>query len=325
MAIKKSLLRKPQARKQGIKILCFGVDGSGKSVFGLSFPEVAVIDTESKVGVYENNPKYNKNLVAVADTSNYYDTLDIIQEVVDNNLCKTLMIDSETYIKESLEVACMEVEEARAAKKGGNIDDQTISMRGYGKIKLNSNRMRLLKAQASAKGITIISTAHKEDIMQKVGSEQVKVGEKPALRKNAQHDYDVILRFYKERNMATGAIKFLAEVEKDTTCTFPVGTILENASYDLFKEFMEANDKLKSVDTQYGGAIENEIAKMTEENKTFDDTVKEFVELFKALKAKDESNTAKVQALLQEKGIKSYKDQETAAQLTEVVAILKTM
>ena len=79
---KKSLLRKPQARVQGVKYLCYGVDGSGKSVFGLSFPEIAVIDSESKIGVYESDPEFGKNIVAVADTSNYYDTLDIIEEVI---------------------------------------------------------------------------------------------------------------------------------------------------------------------------------------------------------------------------------------------------
>ena len=51
-----SLLRKPMKRVQGVKILCYGVDGSGKSVFGLSFPQVAVLDSESKVGVYEGDP-----------------------------------------------------------------------------------------------------------------------------------------------------------------------------------------------------------------------------------------------------------------------------
>ena len=40
-----SLLRKPMKRVQGVKILCYGVDGSGKSVFGLSFPQVAVLDS----------------------------------------------------------------------------------------------------------------------------------------------------------------------------------------------------------------------------------------------------------------------------------------
>ena len=134
-----SLLRKPMRRVQGVKILAYGVDGSGKSVFGLSFPEVAVLDSESKVGVYEGDPEFGQNIVAVADTSNYYDTLDVIEEVIKNDLCKTLMIDSETYIKEAMEVAAMETEEERAKKKGGNIDDQTVSMRGYGKIKLNSS------------------------------------------------------------------------------------------------------------------------------------------------------------------------------------------
>ena len=109
-----SLLRKPMRRVQGVKILAYGVDGSGKSVFGLSFPEVAVLDSESKVGVYEGDPEFGQNIVAVADTSNYYDTLDVIEEVIKNDLCKTLMIDSETYIKEAMEVAAMETEEERA-------------------------------------------------------------------------------------------------------------------------------------------------------------------------------------------------------------------
>ena len=323
----KSLLRKPQSRKQGLKILAYGIDGSGKSVFGLGFPEVAIIDSESKVGVYEGNER-GKNIVAVADTSNYYDTLDVIEEVIKNDLCKTLMIDSETYIKEGMEVACMEVEEERAKKKksDANIDDQTISMRGYGKIKLNSNRMRLLKAQASSKGITIISTAHKEDIMKKVSAtESIKIGEKPSLRKNSQHDYDIILRFYKEKDLATGKMKYLAEVEKDTTETLEVGSVIENPSYELFKDYIEKNDKLKSIETTYDENIDKNMETMQKEAEDFEDVEKEFTELFKALKTKDKNNVTVITNLLKEKGIDSYKNPEHFEKLKEVVAILKTM
>lgn len=322
---KKSLLRKPQARVQGVKYLCYGVDGSGKSVFGLSFPEIAVIDSESKIGVYESDPEFGKNIVAVADTSNYYDTLDIIEEVINNDLCKTLMIDSETYIKEGMEVAAMETEEERARKKGGNIDDQTVSMRGYGKIKLNSNRMRLLKAQASAKGINIISTAHKEDIMQKVGSESVKVGEKPVLRKNSQHDYDVILRFYKEKDIATGRMKYLAEVEKDTTRVLKVGQIIENPSYELFESYFTSRQGLDKVEAAYDKNIENDMETMKTEDKDHESLVEEFVALFKEMKAKNPESATTIPALLKEHGIDSYKKPEHFDALKTVVEKMKNM
>lgn len=320
-----SLLRKPMKRVQGVKILAYGVDGSGKSVFGLSFPEVAVLDSESKVGVYEADIEYGKNIVAVADTSNYYDTLDVIEEVIKDDLCKTLMIDSETYIKEALEVAAMETEEERARKKGGNIDDQTVSMRGYGKIKLNSNRMRLLKAQASAKGINIISTAHKEDIMQKVGSENVKVGEKPVLRKNAQHDYDVILRFYKERDLATGKIKYLAEVEKDTTRVLSVGQVVENPSYELFRTYFESRQGLGKAETKYDQSIKMDMENMKNEDKNHDQLVEEFVALYKDMKANNPEKANTIPGMLKEHGIDSYKKPEHCEALMAVVAKMKQM
>lgn len=320
-----NLLRKPQSRVQGLKFMFYGEPGAGKSILGLSFPDVAVLDSESKLGVYENDPEYGKNIVAVADTSNYYDTLDVIDEVIKNNLCKTLIIDSETYIYEGMQVACMELEEKRAEKKGGNVDDQTISMRGYGKIKLNSNRLRLLKAQASAKGITIISTAHKEDIMQKVGSDNVKVGEKPALRKNSEHDYDVILRLYKKKDLATGVMKYYAEVEKDTTRTLKIGQVVENPSYELFREYIEKNSGLKTVKTNYDKAIEKDMDAMAEETQNFDDLVKEFTDLFKKLKEANPSNTSMVSQMLKDKGIASYKDPACFEKLKEVVAKLKEM
>lgn len=318
--------RKPQARKQGLKVLAYGEEGSGKSIFGLSFPKTAVVDSESKLGVYESDPEFGRNIVAVADTTNYYDTLELIEEVVkDPKTYNTLQIDSETNIYDGMQVACMEVEEERARKKGGNIDDQTVSMRGYGKIKLNSARLKNLKAQASANGITIVSIAHKEDIFQKVGNENIKIGEKPALRKNSKHDYDVVLRFFKEKDLATGEMKYFAEVEKDTTRTLKVGQVIEKISYEHFKPYIESNQKLDSVKTDYDKAINTNMEDMKREQQDFDSVVKEFTELFQALKKKDASNVAKVTALLKEKEIDSYKNPEHFEKLQEVVGILKTM
>ena len=76
--------RKKMQRQQGLKILAYGADTTGKSVFALSFPKIAYVDTESKIGVYENNPKCNKSLEDIADTVNYYEVLGLTEQVIKN-------------------------------------------------------------------------------------------------------------------------------------------------------------------------------------------------------------------------------------------------
>lgn len=320
------LLRKPQTRKQGLKILAYGIDGSGKSVYGLGFPKVAVLDAEAKMGVYEANPERNQNLVGLADSSNYYDGLMVLKQIIDTNACSTFMVDSETYIYEAMQVSAMENEEERARKKGQDPTDSVVAQRGWGKIKLNTARLRGLKAQASTKGITIICTAHKEDIMQKVGQDSVKIGEKPSLRKNSQHEYDVILRFYKQKNIATGNMEYFAEVEKDTTETFKVGTIINSPSYEnTYKEYTEKSNSREEIKSSYDNTISDTMNTMNVESQEFDEVVLEFETLFKTLRDADAENATIVKDSLKAHGITSYKKPEFFEQLKEVVAELKVL
>lgn len=284
--------RKPEQRKQGLKILAYGEDTSGKSVFTLSFPKLAVIDTESKIGVYENNPKYNKNIEAIADTVDYYEVIKLQDEVITNpKKYATFITDSETNLYDDMQVSAMEVEEAKAEKYKKNIDDAVVAQRGWGKVKLNNARYRNNKSQMSALGITIISVAHKKDIMEEQGGKQIKIGEKPDLKEGSKHDYDVILRFYKTKT--NGKFKFFAEVEKDTTQTYTIGTTLENVTYDNWKNYIEGNQQFKTVETSYNRAIDSNINNMTKE-----DSIEESESPLKALKtqvttlAKEKSATS---------------------------------
>jgi hypothetical protein len=43
--------RKPASRKTGLKVLFYGENGSGKSLAALTFPDNAIIDSESKIGL----------------------------------------------------------------------------------------------------------------------------------------------------------------------------------------------------------------------------------------------------------------------------------
>lgn len=326
MAIK---LRQPQQRLQGVKVMIYGSSGAGKSRYSLSgWENQIIVDSEAKIGTVEGNEKYNQNIVGILDSSNYYDYIELMEEIIKNpSMCSTLVVDSESNIYNNTQMACLEVEEERARKKKKEIEDSNLSQRSWGRIKNNYTRSKLLRQQLSAQGINLIVVAQEEPVKQKVGDEMVVVGTKPVIQKTAEFEYDIILRFFKERNMGTGEMQYKCEVEKDTTDTFKVGAIIQNPTYEnTFKSYMDSRKNLQAIKTtDYSNAVNKDIAKMTEEGKSFDDTVKEFVELFKELKAKDEDNTAKVQTLLQEHGIKSYKDQETADELAKVVAILKTM
>ncbi|MED3792483.1 AAA family ATPase [Niallia alba] len=318
--------RKPQARKQGLKILAYGENGSGKSWFDLSFPDNAIIDSESKIGVNENNPLFRDKIAAIADTSNYYDAVELMEEVIKNpKSYKTFTIDSYTKIYSAIQVACMEVEEERARKKGGNIDDSTLSMRSHGKVKLNVLRFEDYIAQASSKGINVIAVAHKVDVKQKSGENWIKVGEKPDLKANAEHTFDVVLRFYKEKDIVTGEYKYMAEVEKDTTNTYKLGQKLENVTYDHFKEYIEKNEKEEIVNTHYDKTINDNVNVMKKEQEDHETIVKEFKTLYSELVKQDESNKSKVASLMKAKGVEKYNDTSLTPQLIEVIQEMKKL
>lgn len=247
-------LRKPMQRKQGLKFLWYGEDGSGKSVAASTFPGLAIVDTEAKWGVYENDPRYNKNIVGLADTTAYFDVIDLASSIVSKpEDVRTFLTDSETNLHDSMKVAMMVVEEKKARKKNYSVDDATVSMRGWGKVGLNYARLKNYRVQMSALGITVISIAHKKDVYDK--DENVKIGERPDLKDTSKHDYDVIVRFYKEQD--GNKIRFMAEIEKDSTNTYPIGTRIENFTYDNFKEYIERTSSYKSVDSSYDKAIDD--------------------------------------------------------------------
>ncbi len=155
------MFRKAQAAKIGGKFLSYGESGSGKSTFQLTFPKVACIDSETGVSHYEgreitlnNGNKYN-NLLMVDNTSD----LDELEEDLDcfingdyEGEIETLSIDSETKFYNTLQVGAQEVEERRARKKGGDVDDAGISVKQWGRIKIINMKLQQAKIDLSSKG-----------------------------------------------------------------------------------------------------------------------------------------------------------------------------
>lgn len=300
-------IEKPGTHKKGLKILVYGDTGTGKTSFALTFPKSLILDTEDGYEWYENTEKA-KNMAGIVRSQSFDDLDDLLDQLDrDSSEYSTFVIDSETKIYENLQEALLDVEERRARKKHRDELDANISQRSWGKIKQISLRLQNEKIRLASQGVNIVSVSQAADVMENSGDTMVKVGEKPDMHKKAKYDYDIKLRLYIKDG------KYYGEVEKDRTDTYSVGTVLENPSYDNWKDRVEGKENqgttkdvnfTESVDKSKK-AYENELkSEMSFEERVRDYAAelddaqkKEFVEKMIAIagtaKAKDMTEEAK--------------------------------
>lgn len=300
-------IEKPGTHKKGLKILVYGDTGTGKTSFALTFPKSLILDTEDGYEWYENTEKA-KNMAGIARSQSFDDLDDLLGQLDrDSSGYSTFVIDSETKIYENLQEALLDVEERRARKKHRDELDANISQRSWGKIKQISLRLQNEKIRLASQGVNVVSVSQAADVMENTGDTMVKVGEKPDMHKKAKYDYDIKLRLFIKDG------KYYGEVEKDRTDTYSVGTVLENPSYDNWKDRVEGKENqgttkdvnfTESVDKSKK-AYENELkSEMSFEERVRDYAAelndaqkKEFVEKMIAIagtaKAKDMTEEAK--------------------------------
>lgn len=300
-------IEKPGTHKKGLKILVYGDTGTGKTSFALTFPKSLILDTEDGYEWYENTEKA-KNMAGIVRSQSFDDLDDLLDQLErDSSEYSTFVIDSETKIYENLQEALLDVEERRARKKHRDELDANISQRSWGKIKQISLRLQNEKIRLASQGVNIVSVSQAADVMENSGDTMVKVGEKPDMHKKAKYDYDIKLRLFIKDG------KYYGEVEKDRTDTYSVGTVLENPSYDNWKDRVEGKENqgttkdvnfTESVDKSKK-AYENELkSEMSFEERVRDYAAelddaqkKEFVEKMIAIagtaKAKDMTEEAK--------------------------------
>lgn len=244
-----SMFRKPSTKVNGTKILVMGETGAGKSLFGLSFPKVYALDSETGLSFYEGQAE---NLLGVANTQDFNELSEAIDEITDMvdddpEAVKTLMIDSETKFYQNLTDASLQVEEKKARDKGKDVNDSSISQRGWGRIKNIGTRLQNMKIDLSAKGVNVISIAQIEDVKEKKGDNFVKVGERAVMQKNAAYDYDIVIKLFVEQD-AKGEFHYKGIILKDRTKVTKVGQVFENPSYEIWKDYLEnrTGDKIES-------------------------------------------------------------------------------
>lgn len=227
-----------EQQKSGIKFLGYGATGTGKTLFGLSAPAIASMDTEDGQVFYMRHPVLGKNLLYREVTNSVKDVEDVLDEV-ENDLIeevKTLLIDSETKLYENLQHVQLNIAEERARKAKRDSDAEGLSVKEWGKIKQVTKRIQNSKIILASKGINIISIAQESDLKEKSGENWVVIGHKPEVAKGLEFDYDVILRFFTKDVMEKGKklVKYFAEVIKDRTNTYQKGDIVENPNFDLW-------------------------------------------------------------------------------------------
>lgn len=297
--------RKAKAAKIGGKFLVYGESGSGKSTFQLTFPRVACVDSEAGVAHYEgkdisiNNGNTYNNLVLVDNTSD----LDELEMDLDSflngefdNKIDTLSIDSETKFYGTMQVGAQEVEEKRARKKGGNVDDANISQRSWGRIKILNLKLQQAKIDLSTKGVHVISVAQATDERDKSGEKVI--GVKPDMHKSVKFDYDTVLEFYTTEE--SDGIHYYAKVLKDRTNVTKRGDIIENPCYDVWKDYFEDMNELETNTTSYNKDIKTSSESMEDKAERSAELAIEFKEILKKLKDSKEG-LLKVNKLLKDK------------------------
>lgn len=289
--------REAATKKIGGKFLVFGETGGGKSWFTLTFPRLASVDSETGLAHYEGKPiningnEYN-NLVFVDNTADLEELEEDLDALIDGEYdgkIDSFAVDSETKFYNTMQVGAMEVEERRAAKKGEDVDDATVSQRQWGRIKLINMKMQQAKIDLSTRGIHIISVAQGADLRDKSGKNII--GEKPDMHKSVPFDYDTVLRFYKEKDKKTGDIKYFAEVKKDRTNVTKEGDIIEDCTFDVWKEYYENMNSLDKNETNFSNDLQTSTDKMMSDADRSEKLAKKFRKLAKGLRKDDEKKT----------------------------------
>lgn len=249
--------RKPKKSKIGGKFLVYGFAGEGKTFFGLTFPNIAAVDSETGLGFYEdedieiNGKKYN-NLVLVDTTSDLDELEENLDALIDGELegIDTFLIDSETKFYISMDIGATEVEERKAKAKGKEVDTRSK----WGRVKNINMKMQQAKITASAMGVHVVSVAQGKTV---TDDDNKVIGYTMDAHKSLSFDYDTVLRFYTETNKQTKERKYYAEVIKDRTRVTKVGDIIENCTYDIWKSYFDARNGLETSGANFRKDLNN--------------------------------------------------------------------
>ena len=194
----------------------------------------------------------------------------------------------------------MEVEERRARRKGGDVDDAGISVKQWGRIKIINMKFQQAKIDLSSKGVHIVSVAQAVEIKNDDGKV---IGYKPDMHKSVAFDYDTILRHFTKKDK-DGNVTFWAEVMKDRTGVTKIGQIIENPTFDIWAEYFDSRNGLETNETSYRKDMKTSTESMVDDADKAEALAEQFKDALKTLKENGNMDgISKVNAIMKEKKI----------------------
>ena len=295
----------------------FFQQGTGKSTFVGTFPNINLVDTEDGQTYYLGK---NKNIKGVMRTISGKEVQETLDELNNEEVLKTfdtIVIDSGTKLYENLQAAAYEVAEKRARKQRNkgidiDLDDVNISQRDWGHIKRWNQQLAASYILFSEMGKWCVVTAHQKDEMRDatksekkaLGVEKIKIGEIPDLAKKAEYDFDIVIQTFTEEN-DKGETIYKAKILKDRTGVTKRGDILENISFDIWKDNWNETKKygIKTA-TNLNESIEKDFKAMTSEINTAENIVTEWKSLMKSINNSGNTSVIKqINSFIKDKGI----------------------
>lgn len=317
----------------GGKVCVYGHQGSGKSTFAGSFPRINLVDSEDGQTYYLED---NDNILNVLPSTSAAEVQEALEELNDEDVLElydTVVVDSGTKLNENMQAAAYEIVESRARKKklknpskDIDLEDLNLAPRDWGHIKRWNQQLTTMYIKLSNLGKWSVVTAHQKDITKEIGkginAKRIVIGDRPDLAKKAEHDFDILLKTYTEQDPQTKEVKFFAEVKKDRTNVTKIGDILENPTFDIWKDKWESTRKhgIKNVDMRKD--VENSKVAMESEDDTLSNLIDEFKTKMKSL---DKDKQVKVTKKLGELSIQNPLRTNDLKGMQEVVEFMKLL
>lgn len=299
-----------------MKVLAYGFEGTGKTLFALSFPDIILIDTEAGSTFYLGG-KEGENVKGVLRTQGYKKYEDALSEVArdwDKLEMQTLVTDSVTKLRQNLSDTVINVDVKRN-KRNGMADaelNSNLSMRSWGKIGEISKRHQNIKIDLS-NNVNIVDIAQAKEI--KDDNQQV-IDIRPDMDKSSPYDYDLKLFLFTKKD-SDGTTKFYARVDKDRTKKYKTGEIIENPSFALWSNTLGDSDN--RVETNYSDDQKQDEEAYAEETEKDNQTIQERLAEFSGnLSAEDKK---KFTELLSENKITNL-NKMTKAQHKKLVGLM---
>lgn len=301
----------------GGKVLVYGKQGTGKSTFVGTFPNINLVDTEDGQTYYIGKNKNIKGIMRTVSASEVQETLDELNDEDSLSTFDTIVIDSGTKLYENMQTAAFEVAEGRARKqraKGIDVDleDVNLAQRDWGHIKRWNQQLATSYILFSTMGKWCVVTSHQKDEFRdatkaekkSLGVDKIKIGEVPDLAKKAEHDFDIIIQLYTEED-DEGKTHFMGKILKDRTQVTKKGDKIENLSFEIWRQNWEDTKKYgvkAGVNLNIG--VEKDIKAYANEEAKADEIIAEWKPLFKGIA--ESGNTAAVKTVnkfIKDKGL----------------------